>query len=163
MKTCIKCKQPKSLSEFPKRRGAKDGTRNECEVCYSTRVNKWAKENSYKHQNSYYHKYGKFKAKHKREVMSEEELELKNLKNRLYKYDLSVSEYEKMIASQDNKCAICNKEFTKTPYIDHDHFSGAIRELLCPSCNFILGFCNDNVTILDNCISYLRKHGILES
>lgn len=32
-KTCTKCCDEKSLSEFPRRAGSKDGTRNECRAC----------------------------------------------------------------------------------------------------------------------------------
>jgi hypothetical protein len=33
MKSCIVCKTKKPLSDYPKRKGAKDGTRNRCKVC----------------------------------------------------------------------------------------------------------------------------------
>ena len=37
MKTCIKCNEPKDLSEFHKRKALKDGHTGECKTCTATR------------------------------------------------------------------------------------------------------------------------------
>lgn len=64
-----------------------------------------------------------------------------------------------MIASQDNKCAICATVFVKTPQIDHDHITRQNRGLLCQFCNLVLGNAKDQISILENAIKYLRKYG----
>jgi len=74
----------------------------------------------------------------------------------LRQYSLTNIELEKLIKSQDNKCAICKKPFITTPYIDHDHKTGKIRGLLCRECNGGIGMFKDNTTLLRNAIHYLK-------
>src|SRR5271157_983909 len=38
-------------------------------------------------------------------------------------YGLTLEDFNAKVERQNNKCAICNKEFVKTPNIDHDHVS----------------------------------------
>lgn len=54
-------------------------------------------------------------------------------------YNLTIEEYNKKLELQDYKCAICRKEFKRTPCVDHDHNTGQIRGLLCHRCNLTLG------------------------
>ena len=61
-----------------------------------------------------------------------------------------------MIKAQNNKCAICKNEFTKTPSIDHCHNTGLVRGLLCSDCNVGIGFLKDNKEYLSNAIKYLK-------
>lgn len=76
---------------------------------------------------------------------------------RIRKYDLTEDEHKRMINEQEGKCAICNKYGGKDLHIDHDHQTGKARGLLCKSCNYSLGFANDDVDILLSAIQYLRK------
>lgn len=56
-------------------------------------------------------------------------------------YGISEAEYEKQLAKQRGKCAICGKEFDfknknkDTIHIDHCHTTGQLRGLLCGGCN----------------------------
>ena len=72
-------------------------------------------------------------------------------------YGISDDEYQNLLIKSNNKCAICEEEFVKTPSIDHDHNTGKIRGLLCSNCNFLIGHCKEDIDILDNAIRYLRK------
>lgn len=54
-------------------------------------------------------------------------------------YGLTPTEYDYLVTMQDNRCAVCNQEFIKTPHVDHCHTTGRIRGLLCQSCNTTLG------------------------
>jgi Recombination endonuclease VII len=57
-------------------------------------------------------------------------------KNELkHRYGLSWEDYQAMLARQDGKCAICECEFTHTPFVDHCHITGKVRRLLCRDCN----------------------------
>ena len=48
---------------------------------------------------------------------------------------------ERKLAEQNGKCAICAVEITGDikPCLDHDHQTGAIRDVLCNNCNGIEG------------------------
>lgn len=59
-------------------------------------------------------------------------------------YGLSVEQFDALIASQNNGCAICGGAFGETkrtrPCVDHCHRTGKVRGLLCIACNCMLGF-----------------------
>jgi hypothetical protein len=66
---------------------------------------------------------------------------------------------------QENRCAICNQEFTETPHIDHKHSccpklrscEVCRRSLLCASCNILVGMARESTQILSSAIQYLEK------
>ena len=77
-------------------------------------------------------------------------------------FNLSLADYETMVANQDGKCAICHSPESmvlngkvKRIAIDHCHITGVVRGLLCHSCNTGLGYFNDNWVLLDNALEYL--------
>lgn len=74
-----------------------------------------------------------------------------------HKYGIDILRFEEMVAEQDNCCAICNEEFTKTPHVDHCHESGEVRGLLCMYCNTGLGKFRDDPERLSNAITYLER------
>lgn len=54
------------------------------------------------------------------------------------KYGITPEQYDELLAKQEGKCAICDKEaeeFEVRLAVDHDHKSGEIRGLLCRYCN----------------------------
>lgn len=60
------------------------------------------------------------------------------------KYSLIRTEWEKMLASQNNLCLICKCGFNpKRPCVDHDHKTGKVRGLLCRNCNLRLQVVED--------------------
>ena len=72
-----------------------------------------------------------------------------------------------MTKTQNGVCVICkrpncNKKTASLLSVDHDHATGKYRELLGTKCNFVLGLVEDNITILENMIIYLRKHKSLD-
>jgi hypothetical protein len=96
-----------------------------------------------------------------RERNREKEKELRRrrydpLKGKLRKYGLSISEYEALINSQDNRCAICGVEGNgEALNIDHCHETGKVRGLLCRDCNLGIGRLKDDVVLLQRAIEYL--------
>jgi hypothetical protein len=72
-------------------------------------------------------------------------------------YGISKEEFEALLITQDNGCAICRVAFLKTPHVDHDHDSGVVRGLLCSRCNTMLGHARDSIEILKAAIEYLGK------
>ena len=80
-------------------------------------------------------------------------------------YKISLTEYTQMYMAQDGKCAICgNPETTmlhgkvRDMSVDHNHVTGANRELLCNACNHVLGEAKENLNTLLNSVLYLCKH-----
>lgn len=83
---------------------------------------------------------------------------------RKFNYGITEKEFNDKLILQNNKCAICCNDFTKTPHVDHDHATHKFRDLLCSDCNLGLGRFKDSVRYLDNAIQYLLKHeGLNES
>jgi hypothetical protein len=77
--------------------------------------------------------------------------------SRLQSYGLSVMDYEELIMSQGNKCAICLNVFVTQPHVDHDHNTGEIRGLLCRPCNTGLGLFKDSPEYLSQALAYIKK------
>jgi len=130
-KKCSKCKEEKELSEFNKRMSAKDGINHYCRSCTSI-----MKKSTYNYNKS------------------------RNIRI-LHSYKLSVDELENLYILQNGKCKICNIEYPSISkhgglYIDHCHKTKKVRGLLCSKCNMILGFSNDDVSILKASIDYLN-------
>ena len=88
-------------------------------------------------------------------------------------YNISLTEYAQMFADQNGVCAICEQpERAKLPgrktaetenrmrdlSVDHDHKTGTVRQLLCNSCNHVLGAAKDDPNILLAAADYLRRH-----
>jgi hypothetical protein len=42
--------------------------------------------------------------------------------------------------------------------VDHEHGNGKIRDLLCATCNHMLGHCREDPDILIKGAEYLRRH-----
>jgi hypothetical protein len=74
---------------------------------------------------------------------------------------MTPADYDALYLAQTGKCRGCERhqsEFKKRLYVDHDHNTGAVRGLLCHSCNVILGAAQDNTKTLTNLISYLQPN-----
>ncbi len=67
-------------------------------------------------------------------------------------------EIEERRIKQDDKCAICQEKFIKTPHADHEHtVPPKRRELLCGLCNKAIGMLKDSSIICEAAAAYLRK------
>jgi hypothetical protein len=90
---------------------------------------------------------------------------IKNEQRRESVYGVSAEKYAEIVLKQNGVCAICARPETgvrngklKALAIDHCHATGKIRELLCQSCNGLLGMAADNIDTLRKAIRYLQKH-----
>lgn len=84
------------------------------------------------------------------------------LKRTLRRYNLSLEDYRRIVDNQEGLCAICKTSLYEEARVcvDHCHSTSSVRGLLCYKCNLGLGHFNDDVTILSNAISYLKKAGV---
>lgn len=72
--------------------------------------------------------------------------------------DLTYSQYEGLLESQHNLCAICSRDFGDLgPYVDHCHDKGHVRGILCVNCNHGLGKFKDDPEALESAAAYLRR------
>lgn len=74
-------------------------------------------------------------------------------------YGITLLEYNDIFTKQNGMCRICGihqSQLPKSLHVDHCHKTNKVRGLLCKKCNSLLGFANDNMTILKNAITYLE-------
>ncbi|MGD9749781.1 MAG: endonuclease VII domain-containing protein [Acidimicrobiia bacterium] len=73
-------------------------------------------------------------------------------------YGLTREELNLLLAQHD-VCAICGTAAwgKKGPQVDHCHATGAVRGVLCTSCNNGLGRFKDDPERLESAAAYLRR------
>lgn len=74
------------------------------------------------------------------------------------RYGITMEDYYQMLAHQENRCAICNIEATKTLDVDHCHETGKVRGLLCNNCNRGIGHLKDNSEMLRKAADYIDNN-----
>ena len=134
MRKCRTCGVEKELEEFYKsgRKGRPEERHTECKECTKARVRA-------------------------------NQCPIRSRSNSLSRnYGITLEDYDKMYEQQDGCCAICG---TTEPggrwnhfAVDHNHETGAVRELLCQNCNTALGLFQDSSRILHLAANYLDKH-----
>lgn len=74
-------------------------------------------------------------------------------------FGITIEQYDKMAAFQDNACAICrgHNPSGKRLAVDHDHTSGKIRSLLCSRCNTALGQLREQPGLCRAAAEYLER------
>ncbi len=133
MKHCTKCKIEKESTDFNKRTRSWDGLSSRCKVCLA------------KDQKDYSNRKGP-----NRRIKSE----LKRF------YNMSVEEYNALLSTQGNVCAICgcNEPGGRGRWhVDHNHLTGINRGLLCHHCNVGLGHFFDDAGLLRKAAIYLER------
>jgi hypothetical protein len=80
--------------------------------------------------------------------------------NNLKKYGITLVEYNSLSVSQGGKCAICGEHSPvgRRLSVDHDHFTGRVRGLLCHWCNRGIGLLREDENLFLRAILYLRKN-----
>lgn len=79
-------------------------------------------------------------------------------------YGISTEDFEIILLSQNNCCAICHinqndLSFNKKKYlcVDHCHITGKIRGLLCDKCNRGIGLLGDDLENIISAVKYLSN------
>jgi hypothetical protein len=130
---CRKCLLILSPNKFNKNSSYKDGKDTVCKLCFNANTRK------------------NYDPKKKKNF---------HLK---YLYGITFEDYEVKLKRQGGGCAICG---TKIPggrgkhfHVDHNHFTGQVRDLLCHNCNFVIGYAKEDTDILQAVIQYLEIWG----
>lgn len=74
-----------------------------------------------------------------------------------HRYGITPERRQALVDASEGRCAVCYRLYDK-PFLDHDHKTKKLRDVLCRFCNTGLGMFGDNLAILENAIAYLRKH-----
>jgi hypothetical protein len=134
MKTCTKCHAAKDVGEFYKKQ-------SRCKGCMALATAAWAKtpEGLAWHRENQRAQRATPNGKAKRRARA-----LKST------FGLIDGQYETMLAAQGGRCANPGCQ-TEVPggkgafHVDHDHVTGAVRGLLCNTCNVALGMLGDGL------------------
>jgi len=171
-KICPKCKKELPLDMFYKNKRYKDGKCSHCKTCLRSYA-KYTNDNIYPSSTDgtkVCAKCGKrlpmtdFHAgKHNRDgrasyckICAGGMSSNSSLKKR---YGITIEEYDSMFKKQNNRCAICGREYTsgRRFHVDHNHTTKEIRGILCHNCNVAIGHANEDTDILRKMIEYLDK------
>ena len=167
MKRCKKCGITKPFSEFYLAKGMRDGHRSECKECHAARQKAWYQRNQkraiavvrrWQLANRERHLAWRKQYNAKRT----EKARADHLKRT---FDITVDDYNAMLAVQDGGCAICGRRPTekRALHVDHDHETGAVRGLLCFRCNGGMGQFAEDPERLARAIDYLTCDGFAPS
>jgi hypothetical protein len=146
-KRCSKCGATKATTEFHVCKHASYGVSSSCKVCARATATEFYRADPKK---------GQANAKKWREADPERYRAGKLARQ----YGLGIEDYERMLNEQGGTCAICqrpNKSGIRLA-VDHDHTTGAVRQLLCSPCNTALGLMQDNSDRLRTAAAYLDRH-----
>jgi hypothetical protein len=131
IKVCSKCNTEKPLDSFGVNKATKDGLQYHCRPCLS---------------------------KQRKKSYSPERRASKNLER---KFNITLEDYDALLAQQGGKCAICKSEEPKGKRfsVDHNHATGEVRGLLCNPCNMGIGLLQDSPDVLESAKEYLLERG----
>lgn len=76
-----------------------------------------------------------------------------------WEHGITHEDYLVMLKAQNYTCLICKKEHSSLKdglVIDHNHETGKVRGLLCPTCNSGIGLLKDSTLVLQSAINYLN-------
>ena len=82
-------------------------------------------------------------------------------KTLLRSYGVDADWYNAKFVEQNGCCLICGRhqeKFKTRLAIDHDHTTGAVRGLLCPGCNFLVGRIESGPFLIEKIQLYLKKY-----
>lgn len=160
MKVCGRCKEEKSFDQFGKKG---NGYQSYCIPCRRIKQKEWVAadpsrtEKARQRAKEWSRNNPEKKRQHslnwkKRNIDSVKEKGFAYHINKTY--GLTVEQYDQIFQNQSGCCAICNKN--KKLWIDHDHNTGNVRGLLCPSCNTLVGYIETHIDLIEKTVEYIK-------
>ena len=128
-RVCTVCKKWKPLTEFHNHKICRYGVEPMCKLC-------------------------KYLKRKERDIADPQRVRRLDLKA---KYNLTLRDFDTMLAAQQSKCAICGASDRRL-VVDHHHATGRVRRLLCDLCNTMIGYAREDPAILLAGAAYLREH-----
>lgn len=128
-KTCSKCGEEKSLTDFYWDKRCKDEHRSECKACALKSCKQYRRKNGDRCR-----KYGR---RYQRD--NEVKVHGKHLERR---YGITAEDFNQRLTEQNGSCAICKihwSKFKQRLAVHHDHETNEVLALLCCNCNTLLG------------------------
>lgn len=170
VKQCSRCAEIKPVSEFFKRTSlrAKDGLTPQCKRCATE--SKWISvaknKDHYAIMNKdYYERNKERQARRYTEWRANASPEDRLRVALRHKYGLSLEDYKRMMAEQNDCCYLCGTHKSEcrggTLVVDHCHATMRVRRLLCHHCNCALGSAKDDPALMRKMATYLEAHGHL--
>ena len=146
MKTCSKCGEEKSASEFHfinKKIGT--ARSSQCKACRNSVRLLWSKNNVERNR------------KKNRDCYIPNEA--RSFAGNIRIYGLTPEKYDEMFRRQNGGCAVCGGQNLngKRLFVDHDHETKMVRGLLCGLCNCLLGYAKDRIDVLHRAADYLES------
>jgi hypothetical protein len=160
-KPCTKCHETKPAEQFTRvngKKAPKHGLSSWCKSCQSEVAKKWNRANPEKCKANF-RKWAKKDNGAYYQANKERLAPLIRRSNLKLRYGITPEQYEQMFRDQNGVCAICSEPPLKERLcVDHDHKTGAVRELLCKDCNVAIARFRENPDSLAAAINYLNKH-----
>ena len=88
-----------------------------------------------------------------------------NLKSALRKYGVTLEWFTERLDAQGGACILCGHvppedaiKAASRLHVDHDHGTGAVRDLLCTCCNMGIGYFRDDPDLMRRAAEYIERH-----
>lgn len=149
MRRCPDCEETKPLDAFycTPNSTLKDKTSTYCKECSRVRQNDYCRRNA-----------AEISERRKARRRTPEGLRKSRDRDLRRHYGIGLVDLERMIRAQDGRCASCSDAFQseKLTHVDHCHYTGTIRGILCAPCNLMLGHAKDDPKRLLMAAQYLE-------
>lgn len=160
IKTCSGCGEVKPVGDFHRHRDTPDGLAYQCKACSAERSRAKYERDRDKilERNRIWREANRerdLESKRARYLRNREEASKQGRANRLKQYGLTEADFDALLESQGGNCAICQREPSSRPHVDHDHDTGNVRGLLCGPCNRGIGYLGDSPDVVRRALEYL--------
>lgn len=163
-KTCVHCKESKSIKEFHTRSSQSDGLAYYCKVCTKVlaqeyrnrpenivanreRARKWREANPEKAKATHDGWVKRNRARYN---------EANKWRRLRHRYGLSREAYENLMRVAGGVCELCGSGHILC--LDHCHQSGLVRGILCMRCNTAMERFDEMPDFPARVVKYLEKH-----
>ena len=155
-KVCGECKKDLPIAEFYARPERLGRPKSSCKECHKAAMREYRRAHPEKTRRSLW---AQNTGRNSTSPKTLEELQMRQRKEGLKRFGLTIAQFIEMRDKQSNNCLICGRgpSSYRCLGVDHDHATGRVRGLLCGKCNAGLGNFEDNREYLSRAIEYLSK------